>query len=184
MIDTAPASADRVSLQEAIRELRHSSALVVRLVAAALRAGREPGSPLDARWGPEPTAAEFGEAVRRNVERLSQRRREVIGESLSRHDVARRLGVSDQAVSAMLERGALVGLKEGREWRIPSWQLDEEAPSGVVPGVAPLAARFPGGGVTLSQWVVRPHPDLEGETPRDALRRGEVERVLRLTELG
>lgn len=184
MIDTAPASADRVSLKEAIGELRHSSALIVRLVAAALRAGREAGSPLDARWGPEPTTAEFGEAVRRNVERLSERRAAVIGASLTRHEVARRLGVSDQAVSAMLERGTLVGLKEGREWRIPSWQLDEEAPSGVVPGVARLVARFPGGAVTLSQWVGRPHPDLDGESPRQALLRGEIDRVLRLTELG
>lgn len=180
MLDSASAASDQPTLREAIRELRRSSAVVVRFLVEALRASREPGTALGKAWGPEPAAREFARALARNTELLRERRGEVLRDSLTRHRVAERLGVSDQAVSAMLERGALVGLREGREWRIPAWQLDPETTRGVLPGIEQLARRFPGGVVALSRWVVRPHPDLDGRAPRDALSRGEVERVTRL----
>ena len=90
--------------------------------------------------------------------------------------------MSAQAVSDMLDRGALVGLKEGREWRIPAWQFDEESPTGVLPGLRDLGSHFPGSVVSLSRWIERENPDLDGMTPRAALRRGNVEGVLRLVD--
>ena len=78
----------------------------------------------------------------------------------------------------MLDRGALLGLKEGREWRIPAWQLDPERPTGVLPGVGDVARAYTGGLVSLSSWIQRPNPDLGGATPRDVLARGAVNEVV------
>jgi hypothetical protein len=157
--DTLPAAADRESLHEAIDALRHSSRSMVRLVLASLRAQEA--------W---------------NLSVVAERRRHLIARSLARHEAAGRLGVSAQAVSGMLDRGALVGLKEGREWRIPAWQFDGESPTGVLPGLRDLASRFPGSVVSLSRWIERENPDLDGMTPRAALQRGNVEAVRRLVD--
>ena len=58
----------------------------------------------------------------------------------------------------------------------PVWQFAGGAP---VDGLAPLLALFPEDDVdgwTLAGWIRTPDPDL-GESPLDALLRGEVERA-------
>lgn len=182
ILDAQPASADRESLREAIDALRHSSRGMVLLVLASLRA-QEGGDPhLDDAFGRDPTASEYAESVAWNLSVATERRQHLIARSLARHETASRLGVSAQAVSDMLDRGALIGLKEGREWRIPEWQFDPESPTGVLPSLRDLASRFPASVVALSRWIEREHPDLDGMTPRAALRRGNVEGVLRLID--
>ena len=180
MLDALPATADRESLREAIDALRHSSRGMVLLVLASLRAQEGSDTRLDDAFGREPSASEYAEAVAWNLSVATARRQRLIARSVARHEAASRLGVSPQAVSEMLDRGALVGLREGREWRIPAWQFDEESPTGVLPGLRDLGSRFPGSVVSLSRWIERENPDLDGMTPRAALRRGNVEGVLRL----
>ena len=182
MLDTLPATADRESLREAIDALRHSSRGMVLLVLASLRAQEGSDTRLDHAFGREPSASDYAEAVAWNLSVATARRQRLIARSLARHEAASRLGVSPQAVSEMLDRGALVGLREGREWRIPAWQFDEESPTGVLPGLRDLGSRFPGSVVSLSRWIERENPDLDGMTPRAALRRGNVEGVLRLVD--
>ncbi len=182
MLDTLPATADRESLREAIDALRHSSRGMVLLVLTSLRAQEGSDTRLDGAFGREPSASEYAEAVAWNLSVATERRQRLIARSLARHEAASRLGVSAQAVSDMLDRGALIGLKEGREWRIPAWQFDEESRTGVLPGLRDLGSRFPGGVVSLSRWIERENPDLDGVTPRAALRRGNVEGVLRLVD--
>lgn len=182
MLDALPATADRESLREAIDALRHSSRGMVLLVLASLRAQKGGTTHLDAAFGRAPSASEYADAVAWNLSVATERRQHLIAGSLVRREAASRLGVSAQAVSDMLDRGALIGLKEGREWRIPAWQFDEESPTGVLPGLRDLASHFPGSVVSLSRWVERENPDLDGVTPRAALRRGNVEGVLRLVE--
>ena len=179
-LEASPAATDQQLLREALDVLRDSSREIVLLVIASLRSRPSAGAELDDAFGHEPPPEAFQEALAWNLSVATERRRALIAASLTRRDVARRLAVSPQAVSDMLERGALIGLKEGREWRIPAWQLDDESPTGVVPGLQRIASRFPGSVVALSLWVAREHPDLDGLTPREALRRGDVEDVLRL----
>src|ERR671919_836895 len=112
-------------------------------------------------WGRSPTDAEIRRAAVDNLALGVDRRNAVLEASLTRSEVARRLGKTTQAVSAMLERGALVGLKVGREWRIPDWQLDADQVDGVLPGLRPLVSTFRDGVVSLSEWVDRPHADLD-----------------------
>lgn len=182
MLDTLPATADRKSLREAIDALRHSSQSMVLVVLTSLRAQEGSGTRLDGAFGREPSASEYAEAVAWNLSAATERRQRLIARSLPRHEAADRLGVSAQAVSSMIDRGGLIGLKAGREWRIPAWQLDEDSPTGVLPGLRDLASRFPGGVVSLSRWIERENPDLDGLTPLEALRRGNVAGVLRLVD--
>jgi hypothetical protein len=148
----------------------------------ALRA-RVDNSAVDNLYGPEPSTAAYEKALVRTLTRQVIARGELLKESVTRVDAAHRLGVSAQAVSDMLEREALIGLKEGREWRIPIWQFDPDSPTGIVPGIPELAAEFPAGVVALSRWLREPNADLEDHAPLDNLRRGDVRSVVVLARV-
>src|SRR5450759_180064 len=182
MIGSIPATADPKALREATDALRHTSRDMVLLIVTALHAQGGTSAPLDDAFGPDPSRAAFAGAIAWNVATGTERRQDLIERSITRHEAARRLGVSAQAVSDMLDRGALVGLKEGREWRLPEWQFEPESPAGVLPGLRHIVARFPASIIALSRWIERENPDLNGSTPRYALQREKVEDVLRLVE--
>jgi hypothetical protein len=167
-------------LGEAIDALRHSSGETVRFILESLRAGSADADTVDEAFGPEPSKEAFAEAVAWNVSVGVERRRKLIEGSLSRDAAARRLGVSPQAVSDMLDRGDLIGLKHGREWRLPEWQFDADSPRGLVPGLREVVAAFPASVVALSRWIERENPDLQGLSPRAALQKGNASDVLRL----
>jgi hypothetical protein len=159
LLDAAPAEVDRV-----LKATKGAS-----------------GETLDsALWGPAPDREEVAAGVVANLRKQFDARRVLETMSVTRADVGDLLGISDQAVTDALEARRLLGLKRGRQWMIPAWQLDADAERGVVPGLADLAAVFPGGVVALSSWVARPSPDLDGRTPRDVLARGDVETVVQL----
>lgn len=104
--------------------------------------------------------------------------------SLTRSEAADLLDVSEQAVLDRLEAGDLIGLKKGREWRLPSWQFSADAERGFVPGVRRLREAFPGGVVTLTEWVTRPHVDFGGSTPAAELAAGHVDQVITTARAG
>jgi hypothetical protein len=105
-------------------------------------------------------------------------RRKLLHASLSRAEVAELLGISSQAVLDRLRHGDFIGLKEGREWRIPMWQINASAERGFLPGIADLQRAFPGGVVALSRWAVTPNVVLGDITPADALAAGRVQDVI------
>jgi excisionase family DNA binding protein len=79
-----------------------------------------------------------------------------------RLQAAELLGISPQRVTDKLESRRLVGIKVGREWRLPRWQFDPDNTSGALPDLDVLQAAFPGGPVSLSRWIMRPHPEFTG----------------------
>lgn len=129
-------------------------------------------------WGPAPTAGEDSAAQIMLLRRSFADRRRLEEQSLTRDQAADLLGVSPQMVTEYLHKGDLLGLKIGRSWLIPAWEFDADAERGFLPGLCPLQRAFPGGVVTLTQWVIRPSADLDGRTPRDALVAGDVDDVL------
>jgi hypothetical protein len=178
MLDADSASFDRSQLRSLATELGRQPRSVLDALLHALRPmpGRRP---LDAGlWGRAPAPRTVRTAAADNLALGVARRSAVVVASVTRREVAHALGKSDQAVSAMLERGSLLGLKEGREWRIPVWQLDADRPAGVLPGLAEVARAYRDGIVSLSEWVQRPNPDLDGATPRQVLASGDVARVV------
>lgn len=134
-------------------------------------------------WGEAPSAVERASAVLTNLRRQYEQRSEVVAESLTAAQVAGVLGVSEQAVLDRLKTRSLLGLRAGREWRVPAWQLSADAERGFLPGLAVLAAAFPGGVVSLSRWVLRPSGELSGRTPAAVLAAGDVEPVVTAAEV-
>ena len=129
-------------------------------------------------WGTAPSAAELRNAALQTLKDDFVARRELMHASLSRGEVAELLGISSQAVLDRLTHGDLVGLKDGREWRIPMWQIHAGAERGFLPGIADLQRVFPGGVVSLSRWAVTPNVDLGEMTPANALAAGRVQDVI------
>lgn len=145
-----------------------------------LEAVQDPAAraPLDeSLWGRQPSREDAAAGVLANVRLQFESRRVVEQASATRAQTAVLLGISEQAVTDLLEARRLLGLKQGRRWLIPVWQLDAGTERGVLPGLDRVDALFPGGLVALSGWATTPSPDLDGRTPAEALARGAVDRV-------
>jgi hypothetical protein len=178
VIDVDSATFDRGHARELVTELARQPRSLVEALLHALESPAR-ARPLDAAtWGRQPSARAVRAAAADNLALGVARRGAVLAASVTRNDVARALGKSDQAISAMLDRGSLLGLKEGREWRIPAWQLDPDRPEGVLPGLRELARAYRDGVVSLSGWVERANPVLDDATPRATLARGAVQEVV------
>ena len=140
---------------------------LARLEAAATA---EPSDDLDERfWGPAPDSVAAVKAVVDDLSEQFARRRRLAEDSLSREEAAKLLGIAAQSVTSKLESGKLIGIKVGREWRLPRWQFDPDNTSGALPDLDTLQAAFPGGPVSLSNWITRAHPEFDGRTPRDEI---------------
>ncbi len=136
---------------------------LTRLRAAATT---DPNDGLDqALWGPAPDSVEVSHAVFEDLSDQFAQRRELAERSVSRDEAAELLGVAAQSITSRLAAGKLVGMKVGREWRLPPWQFDPDNPAGVLPDLDELQAVFPGGPVSLSRWMTRAQPEFDGRTP-------------------
>jgi hypothetical protein len=129
-------------------------------------------------WGPQPSDAEVSAAELAQLRTQFERRRELAAHSITREAAAELLNISMQAVTGYLQNGALTGLKDGKQWLLPSWQFDADCERGFVPGIAAVATAFPGGAVSLSRWVTRPNPDFDDRTPRELMAAGHVDEVV------
>ncbi|MDH6247643.1 helix-turn-helix domain-containing protein [Mycobacterium sp. OTB74] len=116
-------------------------------------------------WGPTPDPVAVSQAVFDDLSDQFAQRRQLAERSISRDEAAELLGVTAQSITSKLAAHKLVGMKLGREWRLPPWQFDPDHPAGVLPDLDALQAAFPGGAVSLSHWMMRAQPDFEGRTP-------------------
>jgi hypothetical protein len=140
---------------------------VARLQAAATA---ESADGLDERfWGPGPDSVTAARAVFADLSDQFAQRQLLAANSISRDDAAELLGVAAQSVTAKLASRKLVGIKIGREWRLPPWQFDPDNPNGVLPDLDTLQAVFPGGPVSLSQWMLRAQPEFDGRNAREEM---------------
>lgn len=101
------------------------------------------------------------------------------GTPLTTRQVMEILGVTRQAVARARQDGRLVALPLGTgRYVYPSWQF---GPSGPVKGLRELQRALDDGDAgpwTLTAFVLAPNSRLDGDTPLNVLRRGEVESVL------
>jgi signal recognition particle subunit SEC65 len=164
--DPAP---DRSRLRAAVEALVNEAddAEVQRLEAAATA---EQADALDERfWGPSPDSVTAVRAVFADLRDQFAHRQKLAANSITRDDAAELLGISAQSVTDKLVARKLVGIKVGREWRLPAWQFEPDMPESVLPDLNTLQAVFPGGPVSLSQWMLRPQPEFDGRNPREEL---------------
>lgn len=129
-------------------------------------------------WGEEPSDEDTSASSMTVLLQEFEYRNTVLRRSLSRGQVAQLLQIRPQSVSDMLAAGHLVGLRQGREWRFPSWQFDPDTDDGVVPGLDELARVFPGGVPSLTAWVLRRNVDLRDQRPLDLLKAGHAGEVV------
>lgn len=129
-------------------------------------------------WGPSPTSVERSETALANLRRQYEARRQVVETSLTRAEAAELLDVSEQSVLDRLESGDLIGLRKGREWRLPAWQFNADAERGFLTGLARLREVFPGGAVSMTEWATSSNAELDGATPAAELAAGNIDGVL------
>lgn len=129
-------------------------------------------------WGRGPSPTQRKQAALENLRRQFAARSAVLEYSLTRAEAADLLEVSEQAVLDRIKAGDLLGLKKGREWRLPLWQFNAGCAHGFVPGLARLRDSFPGGVVSLTEWAATPNVDLDGATPTQALAANRIDDVI------
>lgn len=95
------------------------------------------------------------------------------GGALSVGEVAAMMGVTPAAVHARRQRGTLLAVRQANgEFLYPACQLGDE---GALPGLGQLLAAFTVDGEwTRLSVLLSPAPGLEGATPLDALRQGDL----------
>jgi hypothetical protein len=167
--DTPLPVSDKARLRAEVEALVHQAdeSEIARLQAAATA---EAGNDLDERfWGPAPDSVTAVKTVFADLSEQFAQRRRLANDSISRDDAAGLLGIAAQSVTSKLASGKLIGIKVGREWRLPRWQFDSDNTSGVLPDLDELQAAFPGGPVSLSNWIARAQPDFDGRTPREEM---------------
>lgn len=157
-----------------------------RLRLAGWRLRRVPGEPASGSeaelseeelWGPAPSDEEFEAAQQRASRRVQEMRTAVMEDALSVEAAAQQLSLTPQELRTMGDRGKLAVVGVPPDERVPSWQLRD---GGLLAGLERLVAAFPGGPTWMSVWAVTPVPELNGRTPADVLRDGDVERVVAL----
>lgn len=165
---TAAAAADTTELRDAIAAVVNEAdqSELARLEAAA----DESPDDLDERfWGPAPDSVTAVAAVLADLSDQFAQRQQLAEDGISRDAAAELLHITPQSVTAKLAARKLVGIKLGREWRLPTWQFDPDVSTGVLPDLDTLQAAFPGGPVTLSRWMLRAQPEFDGRTARQEM---------------
>ena len=104
------------------------------------------------------------------------------GAPLSAEDMAAALNITRQGVNKRRMEGKLLAIRRGRGFRYPRWQLgaDDQPLVGLEPALAALDDAVP---VTRLQFFLLGAPELDGRRPLDALRAGELDKVLRAARL-
>lgn len=103
----------------------------------------------------------------------------LLADALTAPQVAKLLGSSRQTPISRAHAGTLFAVYDRGSWRFPAWQFDPDGPDGAVAGL-PEVLQALDGLTPLAKlvWFSRQNPVLDGRTPAEALRSGEVERVL------
>jgi hypothetical protein len=110
------------------------------------------------------------------------RRRELLAGAKTASEVAALLSTSRQTPHDRLESGTLIAVYDHGAWRFPVWQFDPDGPDGVIAGLPAVNRALHVSPMEKVSWLTRPSPYLDGATPLDVLKRGEVQRVVTLAQ--
>lgn len=105
-------------------------------------------------------------------------RRKLLADALSASQVAQLLGTSRQTPHDRVKSGTLLAVFDRGVWRFPSWQFDPEGPDGTIDGLSEVLQALQVCPLAKLNWLVRSNSVLDGQTPVEALKRGQKERVL------
>lgn len=125
---------------------------------------------------------EYGRQERSALEmaalaRSFRRRRELLEQSLTAPQAAGLLGTTRQTPHDRVKGGTLLAVLDRGAWRFPAWQFDPEGPDGVLEGLPEVLRALHASPLAKAGWFVRPNQYLEGRTPLEALKVGQIEAV-------
>lgn len=106
------------------------------------------------------------------------RRRQLLTSALTAPEAARLLGTTRQTPHDRANRGALLAVMDQGRLLFPAWQFDPDGPNGVLAGLPEVLRALDVSPLGKASWLTRVSPFLEGRTPLEALRGGDLERVL------
>lgn len=128
---------------------------------------------------PVPSAEERAQVHFLSLLDRFEARARLLADSLTAPQVAKLLACSRQTPLSRAQAGTLFAVYDRGAWRFPAWQFDPQGPDTVITGL-PEVLQALSGLTPLARlvWLSRLHPVLDGRTPIEVLRAGEVERVL------
>lgn len=157
----------------------------VKFVVAVEPRGRPRITALEATDAPaQPVAADdLGQALEAARGRGRMRAAEILSgaDMLSAEQFAELIGTSRVTVNAKRQSNLVLGLDGAkRGFRFPDWQIGEDGkPFAALPG---LFERLGGGPWAVYRFLIQHHPELDGLTGREALRRGKSRQALEVAE--
>jgi hypothetical protein len=132
---------------------------------------------------PEVANADLGRALAAARERGRRRVAEILSDPdmLSADNLARLLGTTRATINTKRQNRQLLGLEGAtRGFRFPSWQIGEDGkPFSALPTLFDRLGDSPW---AVYRFLVQSHPELDGETGRDALRKGRTADVIEAAE--
>jgi hypothetical protein len=129
---------------------------------------------------PLPNPAEMARIRRQNLYRAFTERDELLRGALSVAQVAEMLGVGRQTPHDRVRAERLLAIRDNGRLLFPDWQFDPEGPDGVIAGLTDVLKALEGPISPLGRirWFLRPKDLLDGRTPLDALRAGDIQDVV------
>ena len=140
----------------------------------------------------DPTAAALAESIAgrtftrqeriqlemETLARHFQHRRQLLDSSLSASQVAHLLGTSRQTPHDRVSSQTLLAIRDNGKLCFPAWQFDPAGADGVIDGLPVVLKALAVSDYAKLNWLIRANPYLEGQTPIQALKSGQKERVL------
>jgi hypothetical protein len=127
-----------------------------------------------------PSPEEVAAASRRHLARQFTLRRQLLRDTMTAAQVAELLGTTRQTPYDRYKANALLAIRDGGKLLFPLWQFDPNGPDGVLDGLRDVlrALEAPMSELGRIAWFVSPKPQLQGRSPVETLRAGDVERVV------
>lgn len=134
------------------------------------------------------TGREYGEQERIGIEQLAllqyfRLRHELLHDALTTPQVATLLGTSRQTPHDRVKSGTLLAVSDRGALRFPPWQFDPASDDGVLPGLSDVERNLRLPPLSKISWMVGENAFLEGATPLESLKTGQVETVVGLAHV-
>lgn len=127
----------------------------------------------------EPNPSRLLELQLANLQRIYQRRRELLANAITSTKVAELLGCENR--STVRDRrlaGTILGLKDKGVYKYPIWQFDPEGDDGILDGFPQVLAALDVPDFVKLNWLNKPHRAFEQKTPIEMLKQREIEKVI------
>ena len=85
---------------------------------------------------------------------------------------------SRQAPLNRLKAHSLIAIKDNQKWWFPLWQFDASTSDGIIDGLSRVLKALDCSNLAKVSWLVNPNPYFANSSPLEALKAGEVERVV------